>query len=214
MSVFRSGAESMPAWSELEFFEVVDLAPGQILAFERRSAKEKLVVASGHCRIAYTDDSIEAAEGTVLEVSAPDDTFFVYEVPTETVVVRMCGHWAEVTGGTGLFSVEATAEPGNPADPAPYERNTAFDNHYHDCDAFWIIVEGRGVAVSGGVSYPVGPGDCVATRRGEHHDLPLVEEPIRAVFLGTTLYGEHRLGHLWEHRDGPAQPQNLSADSY
>ncbi|MHB1293965.1 MAG: cupin domain-containing protein [Anaerolineae bacterium] len=215
MPVFRSGAGLVPAWSELEFFEIVELLPGQTLAFERRSAKEQLVVTSGHCRIACTDDSVEAGEGTVLEVSAPDDTFFIYEVPTETVVVRMCGHWEELTGDTGVFRVAAAEQPGNPGDPAPYQRNTAFDNHYHDCDAYWIIVEGHGVATSEGERYPVGPGDCVATRRGEHHDFPLVEEPITAVYLETTLYGQRRLGRLWEHRDGPAQPRvQPQANSY
>ena len=60
--------------------------------------------------------------------------------------------------------------------------------------------------VSEGRHYAVGPGDCVATRRGDHHDFPLAPEPVTAVYLETTLRGRRRRGHLWDHTHGPAEP--------
>jgi mannose-6-phosphate isomerase-like protein (cupin superfamily) len=87
-----------------------------------------------------------------------------------------------------------------------YAKTTNFDSHYHDCDEYWIVLEGRGVAVSEGKSYQVGPGDCVATGMGHHHDFPQASEPIKAVYFETTLQGQERLGHLWDHRHGPAEP--------
>ncbi|MGH2616746.1 MAG: cupin domain-containing protein, partial [Thermomicrobiales bacterium] len=91
-------------------------------------------------------------------------------------------------------------------DPVSYPKTTSFDSHYHDCDEYWIVWAGRGVAVSEGQEYEVGPGDCVATGMGHHHDFPRVQEPVQAVYFETTLQGAKRRGHLWEHTHGLAQP--------
>ena len=88
-----------------------------------------------------------------------------------------------------------------------YPKTTLFDNHFHDCDEYWILFEGRGVAYSEGRRYEVGVGDCVATGMGHHHDFPEVFEPVRAVYFETDLEGRRRAGHLWEHTHGPAAPQ-------
>jgi mannose-6-phosphate isomerase-like protein (cupin superfamily) len=97
--------------------------------------------------------------------------------------------------------------PHNAGDPVDYPRRTEFDNHYHDCDEYWVIVEGRAVVVSEKKVYILSPGDCLATGMGHHHDLPHVIEPIRGVYFETTLGGQKRLGHLWEHTHGPAEPK-------
>ncbi len=81
------------------------------------------------------------------------------------------------------------------------------EKHFHDHDETWIILAGRGIAVSEGNSYQVGPGDCVATEMGHHHDFPIVFQPVKAVFFETTLAGQKRHGHLWEYEYGPAQPR-------
>jgi len=88
-----------------------------------------------------------------------------------------------------------------------YPKFTNFDSHYHDSDEYWIVFEGLGIAVTEDKSYKVGPGDCIATGMGHHHDFPQVFEPIRAVYFETTLEGLGRQGHLWEHTHGPAQPK-------
>jgi mannose-6-phosphate isomerase-like protein (cupin superfamily) len=46
----------------------------------------------------------------------------------------------------------------------------------------------------------------VITGAGDHHDLPEISTPIRAVYFETTLVGEKRTGHLWEHTHGKATP--------
>jgi mannose-6-phosphate isomerase-like protein (cupin superfamily) len=118
----------------------------------------------------------------------------------------MCGHWGDEVGGSGLFSVHTSDNPQDRGDAVTYPKQTDFDRHYHDCDEYWILLQGRGTAVSEGKYYAVGPGDCVATGRGHHHDFPVVEEPVHAVFLENTLEGRKRQGHLWNHTHGPAQP--------
>jgi mannose-6-phosphate isomerase-like protein (cupin superfamily) len=59
---------------------------------------------------------------------------------------------------------------------------------------------------SEGKRYEVRPGDCVATGMGHHHDFAEVLEPVQGVYLETTLEGQQRRGHLWEHTHGPAHP--------
>ena len=70
-----------------------------------------------------------------------------------------------------------------------------------------VVFEGRGVAVSEGRLYEVGPGDCIATGMGHHHDFPEVFEPVRAVYFETTMCGQKRRGHLWDHTHGVAKPK-------
>ena len=42
---------------------------------------------------------------------------------------------------------------------------------------------------------------------GHQHDLAMVSEPVKAVFFETALEGRKRLGHLWNHTHGPAEPK-------
>ena len=130
----------------------------------------------------------------------------MHGVETTTVLIRVCGRWGTETGGSGVFTLDNSEPPRNIGDPADYPRTTDFDNHYHDCDEFWILFEGSGLVVSEGVAYEVEAGDCVATRRGHHHDFPRVYETVRGVYVETTLEGEKRVGHLWNHTHGPARP--------
>lgn len=207
MPVFRAGQGHAPTWCELEQFDIVRLPAGGAHVFARAGKREKLIVAQGCCRIRVGQDVREGEPRTNLDLSTPDGQFAVIEALTEATVVRMAGRWGDVTGGSGVFNVLPVAQAQARGDPAGYEKETAFDNHYHDCDEYWIIVEGSGVAVSEGKTYNVGPGDCVATGMGQHHDFPRVGEPVLGVYFETTLEGEQRRGHLWNHRDGQARPR-------
>jgi mannose-6-phosphate isomerase-like protein (cupin superfamily) len=105
-----------------------------------------------------------------------------------------------------LFRVENTTASADKGDVVDYEKCTDLDSHYHDCDEFWILYEGRATAVSEGKVYVVQAGDCLATGMGFHHDMPVVEEPVRAVYFETALEGKKRRGHLWDHTHGVAVP--------
>lgn len=207
MPVFQSGPGNAPAWCEMEFFEVVQLPTGGTHDFERVGLREKLIVGKGECRIRYKGVTLDASEKTNLDLSSEDSHFEVLEVRTPTTIIRMCGRWGDEVGGSGLFSASNSDQPQDGGDPVDYPKQTNFDSHYHDCDEYWIIFEGSGVAVSEGRAYNVGTGDCVTTGMGHHHDIPSVDRPINAVYFETTLEGRKRLGHLWDHTHGKAEPQ-------
>ena len=208
MPVFQAGKGLAPKWCELEYFEIIRLAKGEARLLERVGAREKLIVCEGGCRIAANGELVEGGAGqTNLDLRADSEPFKITEILADSLLVRMSGRWENEVGGSGLFFVvrSETPDPGNPL--TGEAKNTSFDNHYHDCDEYWIIYQGRGVAASEGKLYEVGPGDCVATGMGHHHDLPIVHEPIKAVFFETTMEGAKRPGHLWEHTHGPAEPR-------
>jgi mannose-6-phosphate isomerase-like protein (cupin superfamily) len=207
MPLIRPTDNDLPAWCEMRHYEIVRLNPGETHTFERRSPKEKLIVGEGQCRISFGGQTVEGVQKTNLDISAPGDQFEITGVTEPTVLVRMGGDWGEERGGSGLFSVEASDNPKDKGDPVDYPKNTNLDSHYHDCDEYWIILSGRGEVVSEGKQYPAEPGDCLAIGMGHHHDFPLVYEPVRAVYFETTLQGQKRRGHLWNHTHGPAQPQ-------
>ena len=207
MPVFRSGRGLAPPWCELEYFDILGLSPGDRRLFERVGEREKLIVAAGRCRLRVAGQTVEAEEGANLDLLPGEDPFEVIEATALAVLVRMAGRWGEATGGSGVFAVERRDDASDAGDPVDWPKHTVFDNHYHDCDEYWILFEGRGVAVSEGRSYEVGPGDCIATGMGHHHDFPMVYEPVKAVYFETTMEGEKRPGHLWEHTHGPARPK-------
>jgi mannose-6-phosphate isomerase-like protein (cupin superfamily) len=204
--VFKSG-DVTPAWCELTDFEIVTLPPGVRHRFARRAPKEKLIICQGQCRIAANGTEIDATAGSNIDLPGAAECFEVREVSEEIVAVRLCGRWGDETGASGLFAVNSSATPADKGDPVPYQKSTNFDSHYHDCDEYWIVWAGRGVAVSEGQTYDVGPGDCVATGMGHHHDVPQVRDTLRGVYFETTLEAAKRRGHLWEHTHGPAQPR-------
>lgn len=210
MPVITRGTENFPSWCELEAFEIISLPEGYSHSFPRRERRETLIVARGHCRVTAPVDML-VAEGGKAELGNGDaqstTQFEVREAAPGTVLVRLMGRWGAETGGAGIFQVEPSDSSEERGDLVSYPKETNFDNHYHDCDEYWIILEGQGVAASEGQLYKVEPGDCVATGMGHHHDVPLVTDPIRAVYFETTLEGRKRRGHLWDHTHGPAEPQ-------
>jgi mannose-6-phosphate isomerase-like protein (cupin superfamily) len=205
MPVFRSGKGLAPAWCELEYFEIINLPKGGWHTFTRDAKQEKLIVCQGRCRVAYNGRTVDAEKGANLDLG-PDGRFEVIEVSEDAVLVRMCGRWGDEVGGSGVFSGAAVDNPTDPGDPVTYPKSTNFDNHFHDCDEYWIVYQGRALAVSEGKEYEIGPGDCLATGMGHHHDLPQVYEPLRAIYFETTMEGRKRIAHLWEHTHGPAEP--------
>jgi mannose-6-phosphate isomerase-like protein (cupin superfamily) len=88
--------------------------------------------------------------------------------------------WSEVTSA-GIFRIEP---------------NGRFDRHYHDCDEYWLIFEGRAIVSVGDRTYTVGAGDIVCTETGVEHDIVAVADPLGAFwFEGRTPTGG-RVGHL------------------
>jgi len=191
-----SKGSRMPAWSELRRYEIIRAETGVSVSLPALPERRKVIVVSGSV---HPRGRGVVGRGASIDVAHHEA--FSCDITESAVMVVLEGTWGDETGKSGVFDPEDISSPVN-GDPAPYEKTTLFDNHFHDCDEFWIIVEGRGIGVSEGVQYELGPGDCLATRMGDHHDFPLVGERVTAVFFETTLRGRKRLGHLWIHTHG------------
>ena len=207
MPVFVSGEGQAPAWCEMHYFDIVELQPGQEHRYERRAPREKLIVGRGRCRVSFDGGTVLAEEKMQFDLVAGGRPFFVDGAEERTVLIRMCGEWGDELGGAGIFTGANSEKPQDGGDRVEYPKFTNFDSHFHDCDEYWILFEGSGLAYSEGKPYLVGTGDCVATGMGHHHDLARVDAPIRAVYFETTMEGEKRRGHLWDHTHGKAQPR-------
>jgi mannose-6-phosphate isomerase-like protein (cupin superfamily) len=207
MPILRKGECKLPDWCELESYQILELAPGQKRAFARSGERERVVVSSGICSISSTGGTVSGSKGSIVEVWQPGDQLKIDEIVEAVKLVHLSGHWKSETGGCGLFQVNISSDPKDCGDPFGYSKYTNFDRHYHDCDEYWILLDGSGVAISENVAYRVGRGDCLITGMGHHHDFPEVFEPVRAVYFETSLEGKKRTGHLWEHTHGKADPK-------
>lgn len=192
-----------PHWCELDEFTIAVIEPGEDRVWRAAHPANKLVAVDGECRIGSDSSTRTVERGRFVDVTPGDHRL---SSPLGATVVELGGRWGEEVGGAGVFRVEMSDEPDEMGDPVTYPKHTKFDRHYHDCDEYWIVIRGAGTVSSEDILYEVGPGECVATRMGHHHDFPLVDEHVLAVFFETTLRGQKRLGHLWEHTHGPAQP--------
>ncbi len=82
---------------------------------------------------------------------------------------------------------------------------TTFDRHFHDADEYWIVLDGRARVMSEGQEYEIGPGDVLATKMGDEHDiLEVLDGPLRIFWFEEELRGLKRPGHLHYPEDGPA----------
>ena len=96
--------------------------------------------------------------------------------------------WSEVTT-YGINTLEPGAE---------------VELHFHDCNEYWIIVEGQGRATSEGVNYDLGPGDMLLTRAGDEHSLEVTQKMVAIYFYGVMPEGG-RKGHLHKGEDADFQ---------
>ncbi|MCO5090610.1 cupin domain-containing protein [Bosea sp. (in: a-proteobacteria)] len=208
MSLFRSH-EAPPPWCTLRSFEIIDLAEAQTATRRQATARERLLCTGGTAQIGGEKGSVVLKEGQFLDIHEKPG-FAAWTVTghgARTQLVRLGGSWGQDMAGCGIFRVAHEPEATNNGDPVSYPKSTRVDSHYHDCDEYWLILEGRGTVVVGGRFFDAGPGDCVALGMGHHHDMASVSEPVKAVFFETSLEGRKRVGHLWNHTHGPAQPQ-------
>jgi mannose-6-phosphate isomerase-like protein (cupin superfamily) len=198
---------TFPGWCELRSFEILRPLGKDTLQMALKGAKEKWIIAEGACAVTFGGHTVDARKGDEFDIAGPGVSLIIKNAEPGTVLIRLIGSWGEETGESGMFEVHATDLPGNDGDPADYRRNTNFDRHYHDCDQYYILYEGSGVVVIEEKRHEMAAGDCVAIGKGYHHDIPLVNKPVKAVYFDTTLQGRKRPGHLWNHTHGPAEPE-------
>ena len=92
MPVFKSG-ESVPDWCELNFFDIIELQPGDTHVFERVAEMEKVMIGSGKCRLSANGEVVDGEAKTRLELPTPDGQFEVLDVFVPSTVIRLGGKW-------------------------------------------------------------------------------------------------------------------------
>ncbi|MBS7707714.1 cupin domain-containing protein [Chelatococcus asaccharovorans] len=207
MPVYRHD-EAPPPWCELKAFEIIDLKPEDAVSRRRSHARTRLLCTLGTAQVFAGGGSFVLKEGQFadLDLLGGDKGWQVKPGSPAAQVVALSGDWGKDLGGCGIFRVAEDPAATNAGDPVNYPKKTRVDSHYHDCDEYWILLEGRATVVVGDQTMDMRPGDCVSIGMGHHHDMPLAPEPIKAVFFETTLQRDKRIGHLWNHTHGIAEP--------
>jgi mannose-6-phosphate isomerase-like protein (cupin superfamily) len=201
--VFRAD-QTPPNWCELRSFQIVDLADGASIVCRRTQPRERMLMTLGTIQLVRHDGSVVLKENQFLDLDV--DEWQLTGCSPRAQIVRLSGTWGGEVAGCGIFRVTNQENPVNIGDPVDYPKTTSVDAHYHDCDEYWILLEGAATTVVGGRHMPVTVGECVPIGMGHHHDMPLVTAAVKAVFFETTLEGAKRVGHLWNHTHGPARP--------
>ena len=197
--------DPMPDWCEISHFNIIDIGKTG-LRFEPSAANERLVSCSGSVNVIFKGGSQVIGNGQFIDIVKDDGPIMVIPVNDSGRVVRLSGKWGTELGGCGLFSALDTDTPSDKGDPVAYAKTTSIDSHYHDCDEFWILLEGKATVVVSNKAAEMMPGDCLCIRMGHHHDMAHAPEKVQAVYFETSLGREKRVGHLWEHTHGPAIP--------
>ncbi len=199
MPVFDYKNKAALKESEVEVIDIIHLNANEVYKINNHQEKEVLLMGRGKALVKTENHIRDINKNDVEEYSLAKNKLKQIIAFENSVIIRIGGKWNGQTGTRGVFQLSETDYPKNTGDPTDYERNTEFDNHYHDCDEFWILFEGRGVVVTEGRRYDVRAGDCVFTKAGDHHDFPIVYKTIGGVWFETSLVGQKREGHLWNH---------------
>jgi len=206
MPVFRAGYGQAPAWCEMDFFFIYELVEKTTKSFIISGKKERLFICEGKCRIINGDRQKQVKAGEIIDVRNEIGSKVELKAAESSILIRVGGQWGDELGNSGFFKIENSMTPKNIGDPVEYKHKTEFDNHYHDCDEYWIIYRGKAIAVSEKIVYTISAGDCLVTGHGHHHDMPEVLEILFGIYFETTLMGQKRRGHLWNHKNGAARP--------
>jgi mannose-6-phosphate isomerase-like protein (cupin superfamily) len=205
MTVFRAERQP-PGWCELESFEIFTLARDQQVERTPQARRERLIGTAGTTQLRQGGRSLLIKEAQFVDIDPASGPWTVIGTTDPAGFVRLSGHWGDELGGCGIFRVRPVSEAETKGDPVSYRKNTLVDRHYHDCDEYWIVLEGRGEVAVDDRHSNVAPGDCLCIGMGHPHDFPFTETEVKAVFFETTLQGRKRTGHLWNHTHGVAQP--------
>ncbi len=197
MPLIKISNNNFPDWCEVKKIKNFEIKKEDPVEIENHFSKMAIFFIEGNCEVSFekTKDIFLQGKSILTELK----TLNINSISEKAFMTVIQGNWENEIGNYGIFTMENSLKPVNIGDPVDYERETDFDNHYHDCDEYWIILKGSGVAVSEGIKYNFKAGDCIATKAGEHHDLPKVNKKIHGIYFETTLKGEKRLGHLWDH---------------
>lgn len=197
--------QTFPDWCELRSFTMLRPAEaGTVLTPAQR--RDRVLAVKGSVNVAQDGRAMVLAQGQFLDLAPDGGPATVTPVAAGAEAMHLSGNWGARLGGCGVFTATDVASPTDRGDPVNYAKTTNIDSHYHDCDEYWILLEGRATVVVAGDAAEVGPGDCLCIGMGRHHDMPHAPEPVRAVYFETGLSGAERLGHLWNHTHGLAVP--------
>ena len=190
MPLLKCSEDMMPSWSDLDFIDVINLKEGEIRSFISTSEREMYFIGDGICKMIINRKISYAKGGHTFKIESLNSTIKV-KAETDCVVIVIGGHWEGLTGTHGVFTIDNSDNPKNEGDQTEYPRKTNFDNHYHDCDEYWVIFKGSGLAVSEGEKYELKPGYCLATKMGDHHDIPEVYEEIQCGLVRIFVEGTY-----------------------
>jgi mannose-6-phosphate isomerase-like protein (cupin superfamily) len=198
--------DALPEWCQLKAFSIATLTKSGA-HIEPAWPNERLVVTAGSVAVAHQGRSQVFGTGQFADFGQGSGAITVTPVYDTAQIVRLSGKWGTEMGGCGIFTArDTTPAPSNRGDPVSYAKSTSVDSHYHDCDEYWILLEGRATVIVNEAAAEMRDGDCLCIGMGRHHDMSHAPEPVRAVFFETSLEREKRVGHLWEHTHGPAVP--------
>ena len=83
---------------------------------------------------------------------------------------------------------------------ARFKAGEGCEDHFHDCDEYWFMTEGRAKVVEDGVEYEIGPGEAVYTPMGSEHRIEAVTD-CAEFWIQLPLHGRKRGGHLHKGED-------------
>ncbi len=202
--LIREG-ERFPDWCELKGFAILDV-DREGTSYDPQGPRERLIAVRGGVVVRQPGFTQVLAPGQFIDIAPAQGRVTATSSKAASTLVRLTGVWGGELGGCGVFRAEDEPSPSDAGDPVDYPKTTRIDSHYHDCDEYWLLLDGRGTAVVDGEMVEMRPGDCLCIGMGRRHDLAHAPEPCEAVYFETSLQREKRIGHLWEHTHGPAQP--------
>jgi mannose-6-phosphate isomerase-like protein (cupin superfamily) len=193
----RDTLKNAPGWVDVDDYELLyldfRLADEGVRRFTPRHPKEHLVCLGGEVAVEWPGGRVTLKKKDWVDISGHEAVVSTARTTAMTgpsEVLWMAGHWPH-THYISVFN---------------FGPDRPLETHYHDNDEYWFVFRGRFEGFYNGTPYDFGPGDLLATGRGNEHGIPYPPEIIEGVGFTPRLEGRARFGHLHRAADGDPVP--------
>ncbi|MCB0732274.1 MAG: hypothetical protein KDC88_14720, partial [Ignavibacteriae bacterium] len=131
MPITNLNKNEFPFWSEIEYYNIIKLNNNQKYYHRKKSEKEEIFIGRGDCDLFLDENVSKLKYGNHYTVDA--ESVDIISKSEQSIVIIVGGNWETKIGNCGVFKMTWSENPKNIGDPTNYDRNTDFDNHYHDC---------------------------------------------------------------------------------
>src|SRR5690606_42152057 len=109
-----NNGNEFPGWREIDFYRIINLNPGEVKSYKRKSLKEIHFACEGNCSVRIDDQLKRFVQGEIINLNYKNEIIIEAENAAALIIVR--GRWNDEVGSYAIFSSDNGSTPTNICD--------------------------------------------------------------------------------------------------